>query len=444
VSENILELKDFGVGFGEKIILTAVNLQIPVRGVFVLVGPAGTGKSTLLRTLSGFNDANPSLRTWGNAEYAGTKLGEGPLPVLVAQKTRLLLANVMENILNDLPERRSLTYAQQRDVATRLLVRAGLDDLADQLDRSVVELPLYKQRHLALARSAAANPALLFTDEPTTGLEEHEANELIKYIVMESEHRAVLVVVHNQNHARRLGGNIALLAGGWIHEHAETRDFLKNPQTEVGATFVSTGSCDVPSPMAKPEELSEEALEKYNPPPILEEAKNYVSDGFGPRNFLWLKKGRLAGTPKPGILADLDYDMTAIKRVGITTLVNLMEQRFSKKTLDKYGIKGIHFPIKDMSVPPIEDAKKFCKQMEDLMASGEILALHCKAGLGRTGTMLASILIWEGMTALEALEKVRCIEPRWVQSEEQLEFLTEFAQEINADRNPQIDSAAGM
>lgn len=444
MNENILELKDFGVGFGEKIILTAVNLIIPVRGVFVLVGPSGTGKSTLLRTLSGLNDANPSLRTWGSATYAGSHLGDGPLPVLVAQKTRLLLANVMENILNDLPERRSLTFAQQRDVAKRLLVRAGLQDLSDQLDKSVVELPLYKQRHLALARSAAANPALLFTDEPTTALEDDEADQLINYIKMEAEHRAVLVVVHNQIHAKKLGGKIALLAGGWIHEHAETREFLRNPQTDVGATFVSTGSCDVPSPMAKPEELSEEALQRYHPPPILEEAKNYVSDGFGPRNFLWLKKGRLAGTPKPGLLTDLDYDMTALKRVGITTLVNLMEERFSRKTLEKYGIKGVHFPIKDMGVPPISDAKIFCQQIEERMAAGEVLALHCKAGLGRTGTMLASILIWEGMSALEALEKVRCIEPRWVQSEEQLAFLSDFAADVDAQRKPPMDNAAGM
>ena len=444
MSENILELKDFGAGFGEKIILTAVNLKIPVRGVFVLVGPAGTGKSTLLRTLSGLNDANPSLRTWGSASYAGSKLGDGPLPVLVAQNTRLLLASVMENILNDLPERRSLTLAQQRDIAKRLLSRCGLDELTDHLDQSVVELSLYQQRHLAIARSAAANPSLLFTDEPTTGLSDEEADKLIKYIVMEADHRAVLVVVHNQKHARKLGGNIALLAGGWIHEHAETEDFLKNPKTDVGAAFVNTGSCDVPSPMAKPEELSEEALEKYNPPPILEEAKTYVSDAFGPRNFLWVKKGRLAGTPKPGILTDVDYDMSALKRVGVTHLVNLMETRFSKKLLDKYQINGIHFPIKDMGVPSLHDAKAFCQHMESLMAEGEVLALHCKAGLGRTGTMLAAILIWEGKTALEALEKVRCIEPRWVQSEEQVEFLSDFAKDVEADRGPSVDAVAGM
>jgi len=444
VNEYILELNDFGVGFGEKIILTAVNLQIPTRGVFVLVGPAGTGKSTLLRTLSGLNDANPSLRTWGKANYAGGKLGDGPRPVLVAQKTRLLLSNVMENILNDLPERRSLTFAQQRDVAERLLRRCGLDYLATDLEKNVVELPLYQQRHLALARSAAANPSLLFTDEPTTGLSDDEADKLIDYIVMESEHRAVLVVVHNQKHARRLGGQIALLAGGWIHEHAETRDFLKNPQTDVGAAFVSTGSCDVPSPMAKPEELSEEALERYNPPPISEEAKTFVSDGFGPRNFLWVKRGCLAGTPKPGILADIDYDMHALKRVGITTLVNLMEESFSRKTLNTYEINGMHFPIVDMSVPSLADAKKFCRDIEDLLAKGEVIAMHCKAGLGRTGTMLASILIWEGKTALEALETIRCIEPRWVQSEEQVTFLKDFADYLKTDRGSSMDAAAGM
>lgn len=433
MSEYILQLQDFGVGFGDKIILSSVNLSVPDKGVFVLVGPAGTGKSTLLRTITGLNDANPSLRTWGEATYAGGPLGDGPTPVLVAQKTRLMLSNVLDNMINDLPERRSLTRIQQRDVAIRLLHRCGLADLADNLEQQVVDLPLHVQRHLAIARSSASNPSLVLIDEPTTGLEDEHSKTLIDYIVMEAEHRAMLVVVHNRQHARALGGKIALLAGGWIHEETETQEFLSNPQSDAGNAFVATGSCNVPSPNAKAEELSEEALEKYNPPPLNEAAKTYVSDGFGPRNFLWLKKGQLAGTPKPGILTDLDHDMKALKRVGVTLLANLMETEFDREVLKEYDIKGFFFPIPDMGVPSTADAKAFCNQISQFLVDGEVVAIHCKAGLGRTGTMLACMLIWEGSTALDALNKARCIEPRWVQSEEQIEFLSEFEQSLTGD-----------
>jgi len=52
--------------------------------------------------------------------------------------------------------------------------------------------------------------------------------------------------------------------------------------------------------------------------------------------------------------------------------------------------------------------------------------MHCRAGLGRTGTMLAAVLIAEGLAALDALEAVRRVQPRFVQSQTQLDFLERF------------------
>jgi atypical dual specificity phosphatase len=434
VSEFVLVLQDYGVGFGDKIILRSVNLKILDRGVFLLMGPAGTGKSTLLRTIAGINDANPSLRTWGTATYAGGPLNESELPVLVAQNTKLLLANILDNVIHDLPERRSLSRIQQIDIGKRLLVRSGLGELSEDLEKSVVDLPIHLQRHLAIARSAAANPKLLLIDEPTTGLDDHHCKPLIDYIKQESERRAVLVVVHNQKHANQFRGHMALLAGGWIHESKETLGFLSQPESKAGKSFVQTGSCDVPSPSAKPEELSEEALSSYSPPPLCEEAKQYVSDAFGPRNFLWLKKGRLAGTPRPGLLTDIHLDLKALKRVGVTVLVTLTEMPMETGVLDEYDIRNVFFPIDDMGAPNIEDAKKLCYRVSRLLQKDEVVAMHCKAGLGRTGTMLAAMLIWDGLTALDALENTRRIEPRWVQSDDQVEFLQEFANSVEQDR----------
>ena len=434
MSEFVLVLQDFGVGFGEKIILSSVNLEIPDRGIFLLMGPAGTGKSTLLRTITGINDANPSLRTWGAATYAGVPLSQSELPVLVAQNTKLLLANVLDNVIHDLPERRSLTKIQQINIGKRLLIRSGLRELSDELEKSVVDLPLHLQRHLAIARSAAANPKLLLIDEPTTGIEEQHCKSLIKYIKQESERRAVLVVVHNQKHANLFKGKMALLAGGWVHESKDTLRFLSHPESDAGRCFVQTGSCDVPSPSAKPEELSDEAINKYNPPPLCEAAQQYVSDAFGPRNFLWLKKGRLAGTPKPGLLTDINHDLKALKRVGVTVLVTLTESPMEKEILEEYQICNVFFPIDDMGAPNIEDAKKLCYRISRMLQKGEVVAMHCKAGLGRTGTMLAAMLVWDGLSALEALESTRRIEPRWVQSEDQIAFLEDFADSIGTDR----------
>jgi ABC-type phosphate transport system ATPase subunit len=450
VSDALLSLRGYGVAFGDKVILNGVNLEIPERGVVVLLGPAGTGKSTLLRTLSGLNDANPSLRTWGQVEYAGMPLGQGELPALVAQKTKLMMASIRENIVNDMPERHTLDLAQQRDVARRLLQRAGLDELVDCLNDNAVDFSLAVQRQLAIARTVAANPRLIFVDEPTTGLNEQESQHLLDYLLREAEQRAVVVVVHNQKQALKLGGYTALLAGGWIHEMQSTDDFFSCPQSKAAQDFVRSGSCSVPSPDTPDEHLDDTVLTDVNPsvmravqrPTLPEEAKKFRSDAFGPRNFLWLRKGELAGTPRPGLLIELDHDLAALQRVGVTVLVSLTTTPVDTDALADYGLQGIAFPVTDMEAPNIEDAITLCTQVAALIEQGEAIALHCKAGMGRTGTMLAAQLIWEGKTALDALETARRIEPRWVQSETQVNFLEEFALAVaNTSQGRQVASS---
>jgi atypical dual specificity phosphatase len=80
-----------------------------------------------------------------------------------------------------------------------------------------------------------------------------------------------------------------------------------------------------------------------------------------------------------------------------------------------------------MCAPGIEQAETLCREIAARIERNEVVAVHCHAGLGRTGTVLAAFLIWEGRPALDALEAVRRVEPRWVQSQEQVTFLDAFA-----------------
>jgi atypical dual specificity phosphatase len=435
---SVLTLQGFGIAFGERVILSAVSMDVPDRGVLVLLGPGGTGKSTLLRTIAGFNSANPSLRTWGQAQFAGAPLGDGERPMLVSQSARLMISTVFENLVHDLPERDTLTHMQQRDLAQRLLERAGLESLVDRLDDRVVKLPLAVQRHLAVLRLTAASPRLVCIDEPTTGLDPDECEPLLQFIREESTRRTMLVVLHNQQQARALGGHTALLAGGVIQEFAPSEKFFDSPESPAAAEFVRNGNCTVPSPNAQAEDLDEQT---DTPAPLPAAATSYVSDSFGPRGFLWLKKGMLAGTPQPGIFFDLDYDLEALRRVGVTVLVTLTETEMDTGALSRYDIRSLWSAIPDMAAPPVDQAISLCEQINDCLRQGEVVAVHCRAGLGRTGTVLAAYLVWEGNSAMDALELVRKVEPRWVQSEEQVNFLEEFAVTV-ANGVPQKNGGA--
>lgn len=426
---SLLSLRDFGAAFGDRVVLTGVNLEIEHTGVLVVMGPVGTGKSTLLRTLAGINQAVPSFRTWGEAYYLGAPLGGTPAPALVAQNARLLMSSVLENILSDLPERGRLNTATKREVGSRLLVEAGLSELLDSLDRPAVELPLAIQRHLAIARTVASDPRLLCVDEPTAGLGRDDSRPLLRFLRAQGAYRAVLVVSHNQQDALELGGQTALLAGGAVQTQAPAPQFFAAPATPVAADFVRTGSCALPSPGARPEDIDESMRALL--PVLPEAATRYVRESLGPRGFLWLKKGLLAGTPRPGIVQDLDYDLEALQRVGVTTLVSLTTKPVDPAALARFGIQGLWMPIPDMHAPGFEETERMCRRVAGLMTDGQAVAYHCRAGLGRTGTMLAAHLIMEGQSGLQALESVRRIEPRWVQSDEQVQFLERFSESLS-------------
>jgi len=422
----LLELHNFGVAFGKKVVLCELTFAVPELGAVVLLGPSGTGKSTLLRTLVGLSGANPSFRTWGSAFYRGAALPEAEeRPELVAQSAQLMMSSVLENVVVNLPERNTLTHLAQRDLALRLLERAGLHELCDKLNVPVVSLTLARQRHLSILRLAAAGPRLLCIDEPTTGLNEEESTKLLTYMREEATRRALLVVLHNQSHARLLGGEAVLMAGGYVQEQQPIPQIFESPVTPAAREFARTGSCTVASPGADPKELDESIPA---PPPLPKAALNYSGTSSGPRGFLWLKRGQLAGTPVPGVYFEMEYDLKALQRCGVTTLLSLTESALDDARLAPFGIKSIWEPVPDMHAPSIEQGIRICQKINQLLAKNEVIAVHCRAGLGRTGTVLAAHLIWEGHGALDALETVRRIEPRWVQSQIQVDFLEAFAQ----------------
>ena len=433
----LLELRGYGVSFGDRVILKDIDLCLPDRGMTVLMGPSGTGKSTLLRTLAGCNDASGSMKVAGTALYRREPLGRVDRPAMVLQKPRLIRATLRENLIHELPERESLQLCQQRDLVARMLTSAGLEYLVEALDRCVIDLTAGEKRLVALLRTAAANPKMLFVDEPTVGVTEEEAEQILACLAREAKRRAVVTVLHNQQHARALGGNTVLLAGGSIIESRATEAFFSEPRTALGRDFVRTGSCCAPSPAADDRYLDEAwrgapetAIAAHEPPPVTaaQASRQIRSDAFGPRNFLWLQQGRLAGTARPGLVLDLALDLASLQRVGISVLVSLESEvaPVSAEHLEPFGIRGLAFPIDDMKAPDLEDAANFCARISSLLDDGEAVALHCKAGLGRTGTMLAACLVWQGSTAADALARAREVEPRWVQSREQKDFLREF------------------
>ena len=448
-STHCLKSAGFGAAFGAKVVLADIDLTLPRGSITVLLGPSGSGKSTLLHAMSGRYAGHPRFTEWGSVEYEGKPLGEGNRPRLVQQNAQLMAATVFHALADPVRERLSRSPAEVRAWCTELVQRMGVPELAALFDQSTLELTPLLQRAVAILREAVTEPALLMVDEPTADLSDYDAYVLLELLREVARTSTLLVVLHNQKHAASLADRMALLAGGRVQEARGMEEFLSSPMSAAGQQFVRTGSCAVPAPDADPAMLAEGVAPPdlgHLPARVLtalsgtSAGAQWPTKGHGaetrsaaaasaagaPLGFAWLEPGRLAGTPLPGVVNDMDHDLAALKRVGISHLITLTERDLPQDALKRHGLANLHLPIRDHEAPSLGQIQMLLKRMETLMAQGEVLAVHCLAGRGRTGTVLAAWWIREGLTAQEALRRVRLLDAHYVQSAEQEAFLQRY------------------
>lgn len=139
----------------------------------------------------------------------------------------------------------------------------------------------------------------------------------------------------------------------------------------------------------------------------------------------WILPGLLAGSARPGLLDDLEQDLQQLQRLGIRLIVNLTETPNDPR-LQSWGFTGIHFPIPDMGTSSPRAVWPVCQQVRQSIENREPVLLHCKAGLGRTGMMLACCLTLQGESAEKAIRRVRLVNPLFIQTPAQEKFVSHF------------------
>lgn len=130
----------------------------------------------------------------------------------------------------------------------------------------------------------------------------------------------------------------------------------------------------------------------------------------------------LAGMPRP-----YDDDVPWLVDQGITLLVGLRLDPFVSEPLDAAGIDYLHLPIEDFQPPTLEQQIAFVEAARARVAAGERVGVHCTAGLGRTGTMLATWFVAHGMAPRDAIDEVRALRPGSIETEAQEEAVVRFA-----------------
>lgn len=476
--QTVAYAREFALALGNRHIYRGLDLRVPAHGCTVLMGPSGTGKSTLLRLLCGQMQRHPLVRMQGELQVAGLDAhgaAVGALPALVEQKAQLLMDNVWQSLVGEWSRRSQLSQLEQKDALAQQLHDWGQQDLIAQYGETVLSLSKSQRKRIAIVRKALSGTPLLLIDEPTADILDASAREVVDLIRALARQMPVLVITHHQGHARAMADEVILLASGRVQEQRSAADFFAAPKSEAGKQWLLTGSCaeeavnpqecdaatepdlheapeavavaapampaepiapaSVPAAVpvtpaaAMPATVALAAAQLQVPVALPQHPFDGGVRARGPRGFTWIEYGRLAGTPYPGLIASAEQDLQALRDAGVTHLISLTERPFPAPLAAPFGITCSALPMIDMGVPSLAEAMQLCHHMDALLAAGHVIAVHCRAGLGRTGTVLAMQLIWQdegAHPAADMIAKVRAHNGAMIQSAVQERFLSEF------------------
>ena len=142
-----------------------------------------------------------------------------------------------------------------------------------------------------------------------------------------------------------------------------------------------------------------------------------------PRGFSWIDRPLLAALALPESKEDLAW----LRHHGIEVLISLTEDPLRRDWVNDTGILVLHEPIDDMEAPTPEQLDRCVSAIARAHESNMGVAVHCGAGLGRTGVVIAAYLVHKGETARDAIAQVRRLRPGSIETAEQADAVAEFS-----------------
>lgn len=133
-----------------------------------------------------------------------------------------------------------------------------------------------------------------------------------------------------------------------------------------------------------------------------------------PTNFSWLLQDKLAGSGMPTSFEEINW----VRKQGVKSIITMTERGLPDSWVE--GLEYLHIPTEDLSAPDIDKIDVAVDFIHERIKNKDPVMVHCAAGIGRTGTILASYLIkYQNLTAGEAIKKIRQERPGSIQSESQ-------------------------
>ncbi len=240
----MLNIEHLQKSFGDKQILKDISLNVANGEIVTIIGPSGTGKTTLLRCVNFLEHAEKGTITIDdvsvNCKHAfGHHVMELVRKSGMVFQTYNLFRNktVLENVLEGLRVVKKIPKKEALEIARTHLERVGMSEWENQYPNQISG---GQQQRVAIARALAMEPSILLLDEPTSALDPELSKEVLNTIrkVAEDGKVSMLIVTHEIEFAREISHRIVFMENGNIVEQGTPKEIFSNPKEERTKQFI--------------------------------------------------------------------------------------------------------------------------------------------------------------------------------------------------------------
>jgi polar amino acid transport system ATP-binding protein len=240
MEKAIIQLEDIHKAYGDEEVLKGISMEVMEGEVVVLVGPSGTGKSTLLRCVNQLTVPDKG-RVWVN----GMELTDPNIDInqarqhigMVFQDFNLFThLTVLGNVMLGLTQVLGMKKEEAHDRSMHEIIRVGLQDKCNSYPG---QLSGGQKQRVAIARSLAMDPILMLFDEPTSALDPELIGEVLAVMKdLALGGMTMLCVTHEIGFAREVCSRIVFMEGGVIVEEGTPKQLMENPKFERTKQFL--------------------------------------------------------------------------------------------------------------------------------------------------------------------------------------------------------------
>ena len=237
---QIIEIEHLGKTFGENPVLRDINFTVKKGDVTCIIGPSGSGKSSLLRCITLFEEPSSGCIRFHGEDVTATKN-----PSKFRAKVGMVFQSF--NLFNNYNVLRNCTLgprkvlkmgkADAQELAMKYLKVVGMDAYVDAKPR---QLSGGQKQRVAIARALCMSPEVLLFDEPTSALDPEMVGEVLATMKRLAENGLTMIVVtHEMSFAREVANHVVFMDDGVIVEEGTPEQIFANPREERTKAFLA-------------------------------------------------------------------------------------------------------------------------------------------------------------------------------------------------------------